>query len=100
MSMRSTRAHCTLLARRGTLHTICSSPRSRGHYCICNRNVCASVMALGDNTIHFFILYYYVIHGLWRPRSKKGYDYHAERNHRTLSQSERLVQDTPTCENL
>src|SRR5262247_3963180 len=99
MSMRSTRAHCTLLARRSTLRTIYSSPHSRGHHCIWNRNVRASVMALGDNARYCFVLSYSGLGCLWRPRSRKELDYHAERHHKTLSQSERLVQDTPTYEN-
>src|SRR5262245_20507217 len=99
MSMRSTRAHCTLLARRSTLRTIYSSPHSRGHHCIWNRNVRASVMALGENARYCFVLSYSGLCCLWRHRSSKMLNDHAERHHTTLSQSERLVQNIPTYEN-
>jgi hypothetical protein len=51
-------------------------------------------MALGDTVRRCFVLPYSGLCCLWSPRNRKGYDYHAERNHKTLSQYKRLVQDT------
>src|SRR5712691_4716866 len=98
MSMRSTRAYCTLLARRNTLRTICSSPPLEA-IIYCNRKVRASVMALGDIARRCFVLPYSGLCYLWSPRSRKGHAYHAERNNNIPSQFERLVYDTPTYEN-
>src|SRR6266581_4435043 len=98
MSMRSTRAHCILLARRNTLCAIYSFLllHTIAYY---SRKVHASVLTQATLLAAALDCHTLAYGCLWSPRSRRVHAYHAERNHKIPSQFERQVQDTPTCEN-